>query len=545
MAVDEVNLSEIRQSFENNRLDYLVGAGSSIDAGLPRWAELNRELLERFFKQDFSNEAQSTHLIVEPETDELSALASIFSKRFGREPVLGLIKSSLDDERAFRQLLRRSLYGDAGKIELKPLQYELAAALDINASSGPDRLVTTNYDNLLERAYCRLNGLKEEQLLEETQIVTSSRELQAADEAQPRFIHLHGYLPQSEDQRARGRLVLSESDFLETHEDWQTDFLRDQILERPERDLLIVGMSMADPRLRRLLHERADQPGERGKVFVLLPKSSASSDASLAVRRAHKLLGEYETRYWAELDVRVKFVENLDMLPLHLRKIRLGDRPDEWCADARSHLNDETGDTNQTPVLQRIYGELKQREASVLLKQQLRHFRSRFEVPRDEELTIGYFVPSPEDEPFIQLAFRFNDQMPGDYQYDPARSDRSPFQGVDEKRAADRKLRVATVEDAQGAAGYSFTTGAEVEALHSSPELNLNFDEEMLQSWDDGRTFSALLCVPVYGSSTWLPLGVGFLSSNKKQPFWGSISESDTLELYREIRTIFRELLEY
>ena len=53
MAVDEVNLSEIRQSFENNRLDYLVGAGSSIDAGLPRWSELNRELLERFFRQDF------------------------------------------------------------------------------------------------------------------------------------------------------------------------------------------------------------------------------------------------------------------------------------------------------------------------------------------------------------------------------------------------------------------------------------------------------------------------------------------------------------
>lgn len=468
----------------------------------------------------------------------------IFAERFDREPVIDLVKSSLDDTELFYRFLRDSLYGETGEIELQPLQYELAAALRFDGENGVNRLITTNYDNLLERAYCRLHDLDEGSLLDELEVIARKRDLDDSADS-PRFIHLHGYLPPDSQGQPRGDIVLSESDYLQTLDSWQTVFLHEEVLLTPDRDLLIVGMSMADPRLRRLLHKRANCDDECGQTFLFLPKSSAVDDAPLAVRRAHKLLGDYETRYWDGLDVGVKLIENLDMLPFHLRRIRLDDDPVQWCLRAKHHLEEETENEKGRSVLGRLYDELKQREANHLLRQGLVHLRSRFEISSEEELTIGFFVPSPDDEPHIQLAFRCNEQVPGDYLFEPDDDTRKPFQGVTGDRGRNRKLRVATRESAQGVAGYSFATGAVIEALHSSPALNREFDDEMLKSWDDGRTFSALLCIPIYGSPDWLPLGVGFVSSNRKQPFWNEISEADTLTLYREIRTTFRKLLEY
>lgn len=544
-----IDIQEIRDSFQEGRLDYLIGAGSSIDAGLPGWSALNNRLLELFFKRQFSQDAKQSELLVAPEPDELEALAYIFVHRFGREPVIDLIKNSVGDEADFRDLLRNSLYGEMGQIELRPLQFELAATLGETDTGNIRRLVTTNFDNLLERAYCRLKGEDDQKVMKYIELIANQADLRddqtESSNSRPQFVHLHGYLPDLDTEKDRGAIILSERDFILTDEDWQTTFLR-TILMSSERDLLIIGMSLADPRLRRLLHQRAESSEEHGKVFVLLPKSSAGDDDPLAVRRAHKMVGAYEQKYWDNLGVSVKFVGNLDTLPLHLRRIRLGDDPSTWRTKARDFLNQASADhAEDGPVLNRLYAELKQRQANLLLARRLEHIRSRFEVPRDEELTLGYFVPSPEDAPVIQLAFRFNDHTPGDYLFDSTVDRRQTFQGVNEERSSQRRLRVETVTGSQGGAGYSFTTGAVVEVLCSSPELNRNFDNEMDRSWDSGRTFSSLLCVPIYGSPTWLPLGVGFLSSNRKQPFWAGISEDDTLALNREIRTTFRVLLEY
>lgn len=112
-------------------------------------------------------------------------------------------------------------------------------------------------------------------------------------------------------------------------------------------------------------------------------------------------------------------------------------------------------------------------------------------------------------------------------------------------KAHSRVLEVDSVADAQGAAGYSFVSGSLVEALHSSPHINRNFTDDMRSRWDSGRTFSSLLCVPIYGSRDWVPLGVGFLSSTHKDPFWNGLSANERIQLYALVRATFRELLSY
>jgi hypothetical protein len=189
-----------------------------------------------------------------------------------------------------------------------------------------------------------------------------------------------------------------------------------------------------------------------------------------------------------------------------------------------------------------------QREACEFLSTQLRFIRRKFEVPSNEELTLGFFVPTPLPDPgestSIRLAFRYNDEFAGD-DYEISPDDGDSVQGVPAGHAARRQLEVSSVAEAQGAAGYAFVTGALTEARHSSTELNRNFDEAMHRDWDGGRTFSSLLCVPIYGSTDWVPLGVGFLSSNRREPFWSGFSPDRSINLNSLVRASFRELLGY
>jgi hypothetical protein len=280
----------------------------------------------------------------------------------------------------------------------------------------------------------------------------------------------------------------------------------------------------------------------------LLTRHQPSRSAPLAERRAHNLLGRYETDYWKNLGVNIVPVEDLKLLPMLLRQIRLGDQPKTWCDQARAYLRGQTeeadDDGNTTTILDRQYSESVQREAHDYLHEQLRFVRPKFEVALNEQLTLGFFVPSPWGDAEISLAFRHTEH-PHDNSYIASDADGAPFQVVSPDKARNRVLDVSSVADAQGAAGYSFVTGSLVEALHSSSHINREFTDEMQQQWDSGRTFSSLLCVPIYGSRDWVPLGVGFMSSTRKQPFWNGLSANERLQLYSLIRANFRELLSY
>jgi hypothetical protein len=535
--IEQVDIETIRSSFREDRLEFLVGAGPSIDAGLPTWSQLNNRLLRDFFDLEFSDPADDR--ILPPEYDELEALARIFVDRFGREPAVDVIRGRLGNQELFRDLLHGALYSDRAGVELKSLQYELASSLHPMDSDLPGRLITTNFDNYLERAYCYLHEYDPDDIHDEIEVVASASEAEDASDSKPQFVHLHGYLPET--GRPHGRIVLSERDFFDTESDWPTDVLED-VLNDPERDLLIVGMSMADPRLRKLLLQRAESAEASGEVYVLLAKSTVNEDALLAERRAHKLLHRYELQYWERLGVKIRLVSDLEKLPMLLRKIRLGDSSARWCSLARDYLERET-ESDDGDFFDSLYTELKQREALVLLSDLMRYARRRFEVDEQEDLSLGFFVPSPDVDGHIQLAFRHNDRFfDKEYEFEPA-SGGAAFQGVPREHGRRRRLKVETVEGAEGAAGYAYARGTVVQALHSSAELNRNFTDHMLGTWDTGRTFSSLLCVPIYGGSQWLPLGVGFLSSHRKVPFWTGLPPEETLALHRTVRSTFKQLV--
>ena len=519
---DQVRLESIRESYLGGSLEFIVGAGASMASGLPSWNKLNYNLLRLFFRDELS--------ALDPEHEELQALSVVFAERFGRESVVDVVRQHRQDSGAFCELLQSALYGGQSEFELASIQFELAAAVGTQGPPGPRGLYTFNYDDLIERAIRDLRGVR------------ATPVTRGIPPHQPHVVHLHGYLPPGANAEGScGTIILSEKDYLRGVNSWADRKLED--LFDSHRDVLLVGLSLADPRLRRLLFKRLQRTqGARahnepqGRIFVLLSQSNTPRGAELATRRAHKTVSQYEIPYWEAWDVHVRLVEHHDLVPFYLRQIRLGEDPRVWVELGRAHLQKNA----------QFYGELYEPEVQLQATHFLRarhHFvRSRFAIGADDEIHLGFFVPGWDNNDYIQLGFKFGEG----YQLFKSTADWSgdaAIQTLTEADAEARRLDVRRLHAPQGAAGHAFLTGTVVDARSGSARLDQNFSAEMRVAWSGSRTFQSLLCVPVFGSERWVPLGVAFVSSNRRVPFWAGLEGDESLNLQGLMRSMFSALL--
>ncbi|HYO71345.1 MAG TPA: hypothetical protein VEU33_35230, partial [Archangium sp.] len=103
----------------------------------------------------------------------------------------------------------------------------------------------------------------------------------------------------------------------------------------------------------------------------------------------------------------------------------------------------------------------------------------------------------------------------------------------------------ASLEEAQGASGRAFLLGATIETSRRSPRVHANFTAPMLDAWTRDQAFSSLVCVPIYDSAGWVPIGVVYLTSNRQNPFWKDLESQEYDALETLLRNTFTEVLEY
>ena len=189
-------------------------------------------------------------------------MESEFSSHFGREAVIDLLREQIEEpqnsagNQNFQTLLHQALYEGISGYDLQPIHYELACCVLHQPHRDQEHVIyTLNYDDILEKAMESVGGEK-------------PRAITAGTPKDNSVIHLHGYLP-LDIEKAEGTLILSEKDYLNTDESWADERLK-SIFEKPNRDILLIGMSLRDPRLRRLLHHRASSKKQGGKVYAIL-----------------------------------------------------------------------------------------------------------------------------------------------------------------------------------------------------------------------------------------------------------------------------------
>lgn len=227
-------MAKFQASGIDKHVTLLLGAGASIDSGLPAWDELAVRLLLR--SKSVSSRVDAETLV---KKQDPMLVAEAAQKRPGAN---------------WHRSVRAALY--EGVADSTPSSLHIAAASHLLAGSADDTtLVTLNFDTLLEIAIS--DGTERP--------VRACVDGLDADDALS-VHHLHGIVSRDE---VRG-LVLTMSDFNDLIGDpasWQLELLRQSVRGGA---LVIAGTSYRDPDVRRWLHVAlAEQPREHAALVLL------------------------------------------------------------------------------------------------------------------------------------------------------------------------------------------------------------------------------------------------------------------------------------
>jgi SIR2-like domain len=259
----------------------VVGAGASMEAGLPSWPELIERLLVRVARDDLRLE--------HPEDRE-----DWIRRTVERDELLGAgaVVEVMADE-GLDVLLPQALYGDAGPsgYEPGPIAEQVA---ELRSRFG-DRItiLTTNYDDLIERALLGAGATKR-------QIKPYVRRRTEPPAGAIPVTHLHGYAGREGKPR---RLVLTEEQYhrMQRGRSWQEEL----VTERLEHSLcLFVGTSLSDPNLIRYLYGYRATTRRHAAVFV------RQGDLELATPAVRSAREEAISKRWQRCGVEPGFVDH-------------------------------------------------------------------------------------------------------------------------------------------------------------------------------------------------------------------------------------------
>jgi hypothetical protein len=264
-------------------LTLLVGAGASMEAGLPSWEALVNRLLVRAAREqnliDVTDDAAVQRWEWEAARDGYLGAAAIVDALAGDE------RDTWIAEELFQPA--------AGPADFFPGPISRQVPLLGRAFGRDLRLMTMNYDDLLEQAF-RDGGADP--------IALATAEHRVPTGSVPIY-HLHGYL--GRDGRDRGDLVLSEADYqrMQRGGAWQEDLVRNALRDST---VIFVGTSLIDPNLIRYLH--AVLPVADSSCFaVFVRQGTYPPDVPRAIPRARE---RALTARWEALGVVPVFVDH-------------------------------------------------------------------------------------------------------------------------------------------------------------------------------------------------------------------------------------------
>jgi hypothetical protein len=322
-----------------------VGAGVSMEAELPSWNALVRELLVGARRPGDDEDAVSTWADTVLQEGPLAAAA--------------VAESLYRDDATFRRALRDALYARdpdtyvpgalAGQIAW--LKERLGSRLAI---------LTVNYDGLLEASLA-------ERGLDPASYVRARSE----PAGKAAIWHLHGRLIRAASGRSwqrEGNLVLSEGSYVRST---ASTFPQEFVAERLRCSLCVfVGLSMTDPNFIRWLYKSADQPG--GPRFVIFVRQAAL----VADQRVQDILEHSAAARWARYSVTPVWANYYGEVAQVVHEIGLrcdGGSPVEFATRARQRL--ANGASRLSPANPEDFMDA-QREASEWLRRRLDDIRA-------------------------------------------------------------------------------------------------------------------------------------------------------------------------
>lgn len=236
------------EAYKKRQFSTFLGAGVSSSAGMPDWNTLLNSLFVSYLTNEFNNTETISDEDIKQivlrlnDVDEPSAL---MAARYLRK---GLTKESVEDE-LFLNTISDNLY------KLRDTKKEISSSL-IQAISNlcmprqtgarVKAVVTYNFDDLIERE------LESKSIRHHS--IYNENELSDPDELP--IYHVHGFLPEDKTKYTaleKSTLVFSEEGYHQIYSDSYHWSNLVQLYNLRENNCLMIGLSMTDPNLRRLL----------------------------------------------------------------------------------------------------------------------------------------------------------------------------------------------------------------------------------------------------------------------------------------------------
>ncbi|MCK8816433.1 SIR2 family protein [Natroniella sulfidigena] len=272
----EESIKDLIKSFKNDDLVFVLGAGVSIDSGLPNWEVLLQNLLLSNLEIGMNNSSENDFL-----------LAEIFTKIFPKSLTISARYlqnnySNSEDPLAFEKEIRKVLYKKANQNNLKSKLVDeiIQFCVAPGKSSNLDSIITYNYDDVIEKAISNLEIDLPYKSIYSPGVNPSFNELP--------IYHVHGFLPENEELTAKNKVVLSDSHYHEQYKNiysWENIV---QINKFKENTCLFIGVSFTDPNMRRLLDIANLQRGNNNEYHYLIKRRFDHEELKLDVVEALK-----------------------------------------------------------------------------------------------------------------------------------------------------------------------------------------------------------------------------------------------------------------
>lgn len=317
---NEIKIKELTSHYKKSKISLFLGAGVSRSAGLPDWSTLLNSLFISLLNyNDKTNQNEEKSEIIEF-IDMIKADNSHSSLMMARYLKEGFSSANLKLD--FNKQIKENLYNLKNKETSSELIEKIAKlCLPYRTGAKVKSVISYNFDDLIEKKL-------EETSIEFKSIYSDDQEF--SNDELPIY-HVHGYLPEDTNNNidlGQMTLVFSEESYHQIYSDpyhWSNLI---QLNSLKENTCLMIGLSLADPNIRRLL-DISVRNRKNKKHFAILPRLTVRDYATRSENSQKRIIQNLEThhlvneRIMENLGISVIWIEDFKEIPQILERIRI------------------------------------------------------------------------------------------------------------------------------------------------------------------------------------------------------------------------------
>lgn len=281
---------EIKQCYKNEKLVLVLGAGVSMNYGLPSWDILLQKLMVT---------------TLEKEKNASGLLSKLFSKIFNPSPLIAgryLQKYFETNNHSFEEAVRKILYEEIIRTTPSALMDEIVRfCIAPGKSPNLNSIITYNFDDILEQSITNISLDLPFKSIYGKGLDVETGELP--------IYHVHGFLPENSNLTDSHQITFGENIYHQQYTDTYSWNNIVQINKFRENNCLFIGTSLTDPNSRRLL-DIANQQRTATKgshfIFKLRYKSEDVKKALEMLLNQNKDLLNEKSNAKLQLDETVK-----------------------------------------------------------------------------------------------------------------------------------------------------------------------------------------------------------------------------------------------